>query len=51
MTTDFFDHDWGMDYDAQTYARIEQVRYAGLWLEAQWPANEKTLSGNPSKDV
>jgi len=32
MTTDFFDHEWGMDYDAMDYARIEQMRWFGLWL-------------------
>lgn len=32
MTTDFFDHEWGMDYDAMDYARIEQLRWFGLWL-------------------
>jgi len=37
MTTDFFDHDWGMDYDAMDYARIEQLRWFGLWLLQQFP--------------
>jgi hypothetical protein len=37
MTTDFFDTEWGMDYDTMDYARIEQMRWLGCWLLEQFP--------------
>ena len=34
---DFYEHEWGQDYDAQAYCRIEQLRWFGLYLLQQFP--------------
>jgi hypothetical protein len=48
MTTDFHDHDWGLDYDAQDYARIEQARWFGIWLLTHLSALKKEAGDGPA---